>query len=140
MNPDPLKTLTDAMGEPAPPPEFDRVVMARITRLAGAEPRLTTPRRAARTRESPTPAWLDVPAWLGSVVGLAVFFGSWIGGHLAGDGLARILTSPGAAAAMMSSMPPGAPALAGLAIGAALFVASLFATDRVRPETVSHEG
>jgi hypothetical protein len=127
MNTDPMQSLMDRLGEPEPPPGFDRVVMARIVRVAESHPGVLRPVAAPREREAPARAWLDTPAWLGSVVGLALFFYSWIAGHLAGDGLERILTSQAAATAMMGSMPTSLPAVAGLAVGAALFVAGLFA-------------
>lgn len=130
MSADPVNGLLNGLPEPEPPRGFERAVMTRIAQLADTRGRAgMRPRAALPERRVSAPAWIDIPAWAGSIVGLVVFFVSWVAGHLGTGGLTHIVTSPQAAAALLSSMPTSLPAIAGLSTGVALFVAGLFLPD-----------
>lgn len=140
MNPDPLKTMAEGMGEPAVPAGFERTVMARIARLADERPRpamrpVPIPKRAT------TPAWYETPAWGASVAGLVLFFASWIGGHVEVLGLSAIAAQPEVAMASLVNMPTSPLAVLGLTCGAALYLAGMFARseDRAAPPTTARK-
>ncbi|HXT68191.1 MAG TPA: hypothetical protein VN700_00435 [Vicinamibacterales bacterium] len=121
MNHDPLSSVGE-LPEPSAPTSIERVVMARIARMADAPPRVqAVPDRKAQ--------WLDVPAWAASVAGLAIFIGSWIAGHVESGLLVAVQVSPQTAAAALVHPPATLTAMLGITVGSILFVGGLFLPD-----------
>ena len=116
----------EQLPEPSAPPSFENVVMARIAQIADAptRPKVEAPQHAS---------WRDVPAWAATIAGLALFVFSWIGGYLSLGIQVLAQVAPMEALTALDRMPQGSSAFVGLALGAALFVAGLFARDYRTP-------
>jgi hypothetical protein len=129
MNSDQFTVMLEQLQDPAAPADVERVVMARIARLAESGHRpVVNVRQPERQRRMTSR--LDAPAWAASIVGLVLFFASWIGGHLSAGALDRLLASPATSTFVLERMPTGSTAILGLTLGMGLFVGGLFARLR----------